>query len=417
MLIAFIDFVEFSYRCWATLCELSPWLLLGMFVSGVLHVLLPKDFVRTRFQGFRGIVQSVLLGVPLPLCSCGVIPAGIGLKNDGASDGASIGFLISTPQTGVDSILVSASFFGWPFAIFKMVTAAVTGLIGGWITDVTDPADGQNLAVDQCAGSTTGSMTTEMPRSRPSWREMIPHSIEILHSIWLWLLIGIVISALIETLGFESILTRVNEAGLFASMLLMLTISIPLYVCATASVPIAAALVQSGLPPAVALVFLMAGPATNLTTMGAIRKRFGFRVLAIYLVTLVLGSFLAAFLFDWILSASVNGTGVHAHDHGSWWAVGSAIIVAALILQIVIKNVRRRLSGPVVGANTIELAVKGMHCGSCANRIEAAVGRLDGVENVIVSLDADRVTVQGEVQKTELVNLIDSLGFEVTGSK
>lgn len=410
MLIAFFNFVDFVYRSWATLCELSPWLLLGMLVAGLLHVLLPKNFVRSRFQGFRGIVQAVLLGVPLPLCSCGVIPAGIGLKNDGASDGASIGFLISTPQTGVDSILVSASFFGWPFAIFKMVTAGITGLLGGWLTDATNPDVAEVESSEEiCSG---GATRTEI-ETRPGWSELIPHSIEILHSIWLWLLIGIAISALIGTLGLESMMAQINEAGLLASMLLMLVISIPLYVCATASVPIAAALVQSGLPPAVALVFLMAGPATNLTTMGAIRKRFGFRVLAIYLTTLIVGSFLAAFLFDWVLSASVSGNGAHVHDHQSWWAVGSAIIVAALIVQIVAKEVRRRLGGPIVGEEVLQLSVDGMHCGSCVNRIETAVAQMKGVEDVQASLETDRVTVKGEVNETELANLIESLGFEL----
>ena len=250
------------------MCELSPWLLLGMLISGILHVALPKNFVRRRFRGFGGVVQSVLLGVPLPLCSCGVIPAGIGLKNDGASDGASLGFLISTPQTGIDSVLVSASFFGWPFAIFKMVTAAVTGIIGGWLTEVT--------------GEQSEEVESEVPLRKPVadsktvwWSELWSHAMEVLQSIWLWLLIGVVVSALIGTLGFETVIKQVGGYGLLPAMLLMLAIAIPLYVCATASVPIAAALVSSGLPPAVALVFLMAGPATNLTTMGAIRKRFG----------------------------------------------------------------------------------------------------------------------------------------------
>ena len=116
---------------WTILCQLAPWLLLGMLLSGLLHVFLPAGFVRRKFHGFGGVIKSVLLGVPLPLCSCGVVPAGIGLKNQGASNGAAVGFLISTPQTGVDSILVSASFFGWPFAIFKMATAAITGVLGG----------------------------------------------------------------------------------------------------------------------------------------------------------------------------------------------------------------------------------------------------------------------------------------------
>jgi uncharacterized protein len=130
---------QFAIQCWNVTCELAPWLLLGMLLSGLMHACLPANFVRQEFRGFAGILKAVGLGVPLPLCSCGVIPAGIGLKNQGASNGAAIGFLISTPQTGVDSILVSAALFGWPFAVFKMVSAAVLGVAGGWIADQVDP--------------------------------------------------------------------------------------------------------------------------------------------------------------------------------------------------------------------------------------------------------------------------------------
>ena len=115
--------------------ELAPWLLLGTLIAALLHGLLPQNFVQRHLQGKGGVAKAVLLGVPLPLCSCGVIPAGLGLKKDGASDGASVGFLISTPQTGVDSILVSASFLGWPFALFKVVSATVTGIVGGYLAD------------------------------------------------------------------------------------------------------------------------------------------------------------------------------------------------------------------------------------------------------------------------------------------
>ena len=120
---------------WDILLELAPWLLLGTLVAAVLHVVLPPDLVQRRLTGPRGVLNAVLIGVPMPLCSCGVIPAGIGLKKDGASDGAAIGFLISTPQTGVDSALVAASFLGWPFALFKVGAAAVTGLAGGMLTE------------------------------------------------------------------------------------------------------------------------------------------------------------------------------------------------------------------------------------------------------------------------------------------
>ena len=123
------------------MCELSPWLLLGMFLAGLMHVLLPAGFASRNLHGFWGVIKSVAIGVPLPLCSCGVIPAGIGLKKDGASDGSAVAFLISTPQTGVDSVLVSASFFGLPFAIFKVVAAAVMGVLGGWMTDRSSSED------------------------------------------------------------------------------------------------------------------------------------------------------------------------------------------------------------------------------------------------------------------------------------
>ena len=120
---------------WEVTLQLAPWLLLGAGVAGLLHGLLPPGFVHRQLSGRAGVAKAVLVGVPLPLCSCGVIPTGLGLKKDGASDGASVGFLVSTPQTGVDSMLVAGAFLGWPCALFKVAAAAVTGLAAGWLTD------------------------------------------------------------------------------------------------------------------------------------------------------------------------------------------------------------------------------------------------------------------------------------------
>ena len=126
-------------RMWMVWLELAPWLRLGASIAAILHVVLPPSFVRRQFKGAGGVVKAVVLGVPMPLCSCGVIPAALGLKKEGASDGSAVGFLISTPQTGVDSILVSASFLGWPFAAFKLASAAALGLVGGLVTDRLSP--------------------------------------------------------------------------------------------------------------------------------------------------------------------------------------------------------------------------------------------------------------------------------------
>lgn len=125
--------------CWTIWARLAPSLLLGMLISGLMGALLLDNWIRKRFHGYSGVFRAVLLGIPLPLCSCGVIPAGIGLRQQGASKGSALGFLISTPQTGVDSVLVSVSFFSWPFAIVKMFAAAITGLFGGCLLNLIDP--------------------------------------------------------------------------------------------------------------------------------------------------------------------------------------------------------------------------------------------------------------------------------------
>ena len=403
---------QFFLACWITLCQLAPWLLLGMLLAGLLHAFLPRGFVRREFHGFSGIVKAVLLGVPLPLCSCGVIPAGIGLKNQGASDGASVGFLISTPQTGVDSVLVSASFFGWPFALFKVVAAAVTGVIGGWLTDATEPVAasdvGKSLPVNQGHGheSAVGGGL--------KWKSALGHAIEVLRSIWVWLVIGILVSAAIESLGLNQTLSEVAGFGLLPAMILVLIVSGPLYVCATASVPIAAALVQSGLPPAVALVFLMAGPATNITTMGAIRSRFGFRVLAIYLATLIIGSFLFAYMFDWLLTSTVLSGHAHAHDHRTWWSVGSAIIVLGLIGWFIANDARRIWRRrAAIESESREFSVDGMHCGNCVGRLETGIGNLDGVTSVRADLQKKQVSVTGTAPASAITNVIETMGFQV----
>jgi uncharacterized membrane protein YraQ (UPF0718 family)/copper chaperone CopZ len=404
--------------CWNVFCQLAPWLLLGMLLSGLLHVLLPVGFVRRKFQGKWGVIKSVLLGVPLPLCSCGVIPAGIGLKNQGASNGAAVGFLISTPQTGIDSILVSASFFGWPFAIFKMVVAGFTGVVGGWLTDHLESgiadAEPEQLPVHTHDHEHQNDMTD------PAWKRCWDHGVEIVQSIWLWLVLGIVLSAAIKVLIPASVFEAVGSWGLIPSMLIVLLVSTPLYVCATASVPIAAALVVGGLPPAAALVFLMAGPATNITTIGAIYGRFGKITLAVYLSTIILGSMFFAWMFDWLLTAEVVTGDAHDHDHNNWWSIASAIILGALLASFAWSDIRRWTRRYLAanrsndsGQQQTKLKISGMTCGGCVNKLESAIRKMEGVESVVVELGEGIATIQGEPHQEQLRQLVRRLGFQV----
>ena len=384
-----------------------------MALSGVMHVLLPKNFIRRRLQGPAGVVKAVGLGVPLPLCSCGVVPAGIGLKNQGASNGAAVGFLISTPQTGVDSILVSASFFGWPFAIFKMVTAAITGVIGGWITDLVEkPESKVDVPLESLA--TPPQLSEKRTGVGEKLAEIWYHGLEIVQSIWVWLAIGILVSAAIDTIVPDAWLETIGSWGLLPAMFLVLLISIPLYVCATASVPIAAAFVNGGLPPAAALVFLMAGPATNITTMGAVQSRFGWRTLVVYLTTITLGSMLFAWLFDWLLTAQVAKNVDHHHDHQNWWSIASAVVLLLMMAYFAWQDVTRRLWHPgkaVDGKPAMTISVDGMTCGSCVGRLEKALRNCEGIESAQVQLNPGVATIVGQADPAEVHAIIKELGF------
>lgn len=375
--------------------ELAPWLLLGAAVAGLLHVVLPSGFVQRNLQGRGGIFKAVALGVPLPLCSCGVIPAGLGLKKDGASDGASVAFLISTPQTGVDSVLVSASMLGWPFALFKVLSAALLGVIGGLLS-----GPGQ--------ASAAPARVEEKPR--PTWRAGVAHGVEMLRSIWGWLAFGVVASAAITVLVPTGSLASMNAGGGLIAMGAVLAISVPLYVCATASVPIAAALVAGGFPPGAALVFLIAGPATNVATLGAVYGAFGKRIVAVYLGTIIIGSVVLGSAFDFLLEGSV----VEAHVHGSSpvaaaCAIALALAMAFFAVESAARRLRRAPKGLVVG-------VEGMTCGGCAKKVERAILGVPGVSAALVSFDEKSATVDlsRNDARIAVIERIESLNYEVS---
>lgn len=387
--------MSFLSAAWDVMLELAPWLLLGAAVAGVLHVLLPPGFVHRNLRGRGGVLKAVLLGVPLPLCSCGVIPAGLGLKRDGASDGASVGFLIATPQTGVDSVLVSASMLGWPFALFKLASAFVLGVIGGVLTD---------RVAEQ--GDTEVVLPTEP--ARPTWRDGLSHAAEIIETIWGWLVFGVVVSAAITTFVPEETLAGFAGAGGTWTMLAMLAVSLPLYVCATASVPIAAALVAGGFPPGAALVFLMAGPATNLATVGAVKGAFGSRALAIYLTTIVVGSVGLGYAFDFVLSGAV---GQHVHDHGAGpVALASAIVLSGMLLVFAGRDLVAKLRpAPVVSGGVIRVPVEGLTCDGCVRKLTSTLER--ECDQVSVDREAGLATVSADVEEARVRQLVHEAGF------
>ena len=396
---------------WQVMLDLSPSLLLGLLIAGLMHAYLPKGFVRRGLNrpDMRSAARASLIGVPLPLCSCGVIPTALGLRNEGASKGATTAFMISTPQTGVDSLLVSASFLGWPFALFKLAAAFATGLIGGGLVNrFTKPdeiaADRPNETGEEAAsGDLKGALRYAL--------------LDLLAAIDLWILAGVLAAALITTFIPPDYLAGQTWAQGVAGMLLVLAISIPLYVCTTGSVPIAASLIAAGMPAGTALVFLMAGPATNVATLGAVYRALGGRVLGIYLGTVVVMSILLGLTFDSLLQGISPMS--HDHEHGiDWIATGSALLLSGLIAYLLLLRLKTRVQARGVRTTPDEglvLKVEGMSCQHCVASVKKTLEGFDAVAEASPDLSSGLVRVRGDhLDVGAMVQAVKTAGFQAS---
>ena len=336
--------------------EMSPYLLLGFLFAGLLHAFVPKQFYERYLsgKGFGPVARAALLGVPLPLCSCGVIPTAMSLRKQGASRGAVASFLIATPQTGVDSILATGAMMGWPFAVIRPLAAMVTALFGGLLVDRV----GENGTVvqshdlDDCHDDDDGcchdhcdcchdaeAPTTFGGRLHQALRYAF---VEMVEDIGKWLVIGLVVAAAITVLVPDSFFVAFRD-NTALSMLLVLAISIPMYICATGSIPIAVALMLKGLTPGAALVLLMAGPAANFASILVLRSKLGMRSLVAYLLAIVVGAVAFGFVVDYLLPREwFTGHLVAVAQEtstGNWFEWTCTAVLAALLLySLVIKR-------------------------------------------------------------------------------
>ncbi|MFA5553766.1 MAG: SO_0444 family Cu/Zn efflux transporter [Phycisphaerae bacterium] len=312
---------------WATLAEMAPYLLFGFLVAGALSVLISQRIVE-RHLGGKGIwplAKASLFGVPLPLCSCGVIPVSMSLHKHGAGKGSTISFLLSTPQTGVDSIFVTYSLMGPVFAIFRPLAAFATGIIGGSLVNIFDPPDQKqqnNICKDQCCSNTKEN------KFKKAFRFAF---VTLPRDIGGAMIVGLIIAAFISALVPEDYFMG-KFAHPIIAMLVMMVLGIPVYVCATASVPIAAALIGKGLDPGAALVFLMTGPATNAASFTTIYKGLGGRTAILYLIS-VAGCALAAGL---TLNSIISGLNLPVAHHHGWMLPQNIKNISAVVLLLIL---------------------------------------------------------------------------------
>jgi uncharacterized membrane protein YraQ (UPF0718 family)/copper chaperone CopZ len=390
---------------------MAPYLLFGFALAGLLSQLITPETVEKHLgkPGFWTTLKASLLGVPLPLCSCGVIPVSASLRRHGASRGATTAFLISTPQTGVDSILATYGLLGPVVAVFRVVAAFLSGLLGGFLVDsFGEKETGKGFA------PANGHGDSEMGDKKGILPALHYGFVTLPMSIGNALIVGMLIAGVLSAAIPDGSIPAWLGAG-FLGMLAMLALGVPMYVCATASIPVAAAMVAKGVSPGAALVFLMTGPATNAATVGVLWRALGKRSAILYVAVVAVSALASGLLFNALFAGETiaQGHGGHAGMLPQWLKFCSAIVLIGLVTIPRFwpsKSCSCETSGDEQG---LELDVTGMTCQHCADSARKAALSCSGVTSARVDLKGGKVHVTGENPvASELEAALSKVGFQ-----
>ena len=424
--------VEFARQSWLVLGQMAPYLLLGFLVAGILSVFISPAWVERHLgkPGLRSIFTASLVGVPLPLCSCGVIPVSASIRRHGASPAATTSFLLSTPQTGVDSIAVTYAMLGPVFAVFRPLAALVTGILGGVLVQLFGSADEAGPSQQPESGG-CGDSCCQSDQSRgPMARALVYGFITLPRDIGGALAVGILIAGAMGALIPPGQLHAYVGGGI-ASILLLMVIGVPLYVCATASVPIAAGLIHMGASPGAALAFLIAGPATNAAALATIWKVLGRRTAILYLVTVAASAIGWGLFLDWLIPPGQTALPqLGQHVHGGVEAGWVPHVSAVALLVVLVFSYRAGASETVEDSGSdsdaaddpsarqrLELVISGMNCSHCAETVKRGLLECPGVVGAGVDLEHGRCWVTGtDLDAGQLADVVTGLGYCVEES-
>ena len=335
--------MEYFKVLWAYLLVSAPYLLFGLLISGVIHQYVPMEKVKKWLgsKSLGAVFKASAVGVPLPLCSCSVIPTAVTLRKGGASNGATSAFLISTPESGVDSISITYALMDLPMTIIRPLAAFASAFFAGtlqfFFNDYKLP-ESEMTPVKSCCASTKNK--TENKVKQNTFLGVFKFGFGKLNDdIAGWLTIGILLGALIDFIVPENFFTSM---GMIENRVMILLIGIPLYICASASTPIAVSLMLKGLSPGSALLFLLVGPATNISNIAVLQKYIGKKGVLINIFSIAFVALVFSFIVDWLYSSyfvlSLNKQ-LHHHDHtGMWWQQLSAVVLVVLLLKGIYKE-------------------------------------------------------------------------------
>ncbi len=393
--------------------EMSPYILLGFLIAGVMHAFVPQQTFSRHLAGrdWRSVVKSALVGVPLPLCSCGVLPTAIAMRRSGASKAASTSFLIATPQTGVDSIAATWAMLGPAFAVIRPIAAFVTAIFGGIAVGMNEKTE------DAACCAVSDVQEPNLSFGRKCLSALRYGFIDLVASIGTWLVAGLIIAALITVYVPTDFFASLGDTPLLA-MFIVLLIAIPMYVCATGSIPIAMSLILKGLSPGTALVLLMAGPAANFASFALISREMGRKSALIYLASIIAGSMAFGLSIDYLMPAewfdltAQHGAACHSESAFPLFpTICSAILVALLIITFIKRNIHHK---PQTSAMTKEYVITGMNCPHCQAAATKAIAAVEGVEKVDVNLSTKLATVEGSHQAADVIAAVKAAGFDAS---
>ena len=353
-----MEITHFLEALWQLSVAMAPYILFGLLFAGILHELVPETLVTKHLgnETLASVIKATLFGIPLPLCSCGVIPLATSIKKSGASKGATLSFLISTPITGIDSIMATYGIFGWIFTLYRLITSMIMAIVAGILTNIfqedtqlqksvhATPASASDLSPSdplQEEGCCAANSCLESGKSTQGFSFMSAMHyafVTLFSDIAKALFWGLLFGALITVIIPEDLSELLKDHG-WLSYLIVIAIAVPMYVCATASLPIAAGLILSGVNAGAAFVFLSAGPATNTVTIGVVKKMLGKRSLGIYLGSIIIGSILFGVGLDYIFDiSSIDPVSlIIMKEEAGLISTVSSVILWGLILYFVIK--------------------------------------------------------------------------------
>ncbi len=349
----------------------APWLVLGLIVGGLIHAVIPMSFLEKHLggQGIIPVIKAALLGAPLPLCSCGVIPAALGLRKAGASKQSTVSFLVSTPETGVDSVMITYALLGPFMAIVRPIAAVVSAITAGLLVGKTEEEhlisnETNNQEASCCSSkvepepvveessccssepveeetSCCSGSDSDHDHQTPNFFQKAMEGIryaftDLFTMLLFWLCIGLLFAAAMKTFIPTSFLTEWGSG--LPGMLVMMVIGIPMYVCATASTPIAAGFMLAGVSPGTALVFLMAGPATNISTLGVIGKELGRKSLIAYLIGVGVVALIAGLVTDYLVGKfgiDIQGQLQHGEHFVPHWV---AVVSLGILVLVAVRS-------------------------------------------------------------------------------